>query len=325
MILDSFQEVDQWMLSLSRDGVRELVIINKKRRYQLPCYFFRCLELRKLKLGNCIIKPSLEFQGFLYLKNLSLKNIEFGANLHGTIINIPQLKKLKLFECTNVYNFKIKSTKLFVLVVISCPDATLLQLLNSKSVGLVFLKPIQGVERVNLASLLSNMPCLCILLINGYFLQFSIAENIPKWLPHPANSLELLTLYEFKFGDLFQLQGVLCILRNSPNLERLDFDNQDLENMHLDLDVKPALAYLEAFDCLHQTLNGLKTINIMDVERSRPLLLFIKLLLEHSPTLEKISIRPRETSDANEKFNFAKDVIQFPRASSKAELVYLDP
>ncbi|XP_071718605.1 F-box/FBD/LRR-repeat protein At1g13570-like [Rutidosis leptorrhynchoides] len=274
MILDSFQEVDQWMLSLSRDGVRELVIINKKRRYQLPCYFFRCLELRKLKLGNCIIKPSLEFQGFLYLKNLSLKNIEFGANLHGTIINIPQLKKLKLFECTNVYNFKIKSTKLFVLVVISCPDAT---------------------------------------------------KNIPKWLPHPANSLELLTLYEFKFGDLFQLQGVLCILRNSPNLERLDFDYQDLENMHLDLDVKPALAYLEAFDCLHQTLNGLKTINIMDVERSRPLLLFIKLLLEHSPTLEKISIRPRETSDANEKFNFAKDVIRFPRASSKAELVYLDP
>ncbi|XP_071720882.1 F-box/FBD/LRR-repeat protein At1g13570-like [Rutidosis leptorrhynchoides] len=329
MALDSFQEVDQWILSFSRDGViRELVLTNSNQRYQLPCCIFCCLELRKLKLGNCIIKPPLEFQGFIYLENLSFKNIEFGANLNGTIINLPQLKKLKLSACTNVYNFKIKSTKLFILVVIDYPDATLLQLLHSKclgAVGIAFKKPIQGVERINMSSLLSDKPCLGSLLIDGYFLQFSIAENIPKWLPHPANSLELLTLYEFKFGDLFQLQGVICILRNSPNLEQLDVDNQDLENMHLDLDVKPALAYLEASDCLDQTLNGLKTINIMDVERSRPLLLFIKLLLEHSPTLEKISIRPRETSDAHEKFNFAKDVMRFARASSKAELVYLDP
>ncbi|XP_071718588.1 F-box/FBD/LRR-repeat protein At1g13570-like [Rutidosis leptorrhynchoides] len=326
MFLDSFQEVNQWISSLARDGVRELVLTNSNQPYQLPYYFFHCLELRMLELDNCIIKPPLEFQGYLYLEKLTLRNIEFGANLHGTIINLPQLKMLKLVACTNVYNFKIKSTKLFQLVIRSCPDATLLHLLHSKCLsefGIFIKKPIQGVERVNLASLLSNMPCVGYFVIDGYFLQFSIAENIPKWLPHPTNSLKLLYLRDFKFGDLYQLQGVLCILRNSPNLRQLDVYNQDLPHVHLD--VKPALTYLEASDCLDQTLNCLKTINIMDVERSKPLLLFIKLLLEHSPTLEKISIRPHATADAQEKYNFSKDVTRFPRASSKAELHYLDP
>ncbi|XP_071721265.1 F-box/FBD/LRR-repeat protein At1g13570-like [Rutidosis leptorrhynchoides] len=328
MVLDSFQDVDQWILSLSRDDViKELVLTNLNQRYQLPCYFFRCLELRILELENCIIKPPLEFEGFLYLKDLCLKNIEFGANLHGNIINLPQLKKLKMDACTNVYNFKIKSTKLFRLVVINCPDATLLQLLHSKClsvVAIVFKNPIQGVERVDLASLLSNMPCLVGLVIDGYFLQFSIAENIPKWLPHPANNLFSLNLRDFKFGDLFQLECVLCMLRNSPNLGELNVNNQRLRNMHLD--VQPALSYLEASDCLDQTLNRLRTINMMHVERSRPLMLFVKVLLAHSPNLENISIRPNATIDANEKYNFAKeDVMRFPRASTKAELLFLDP
>ncbi|XP_071720698.1 F-box/FBD/LRR-repeat protein At1g13570-like [Rutidosis leptorrhynchoides] len=330
--LDSFQEVDQWILSLSRDGViRELILTNLNQRYQLPCYLFRCLELRKLELENCIIKPPLDFQGFLYLKDLVLRNIQFGANLHGTILNLPQLKVLKLSACTNVYNFKIKSTSLYKLTVLYCPDATLLQLLHSKclsAVGIGFILPIQGVERINLATLLSNMPCLVLFLIDGYFLEFSIAENIPKWLPHPANSLKTLSLRNFKFGDLYQLQGVLCMLRNSPNLGQLNVNNQvksGLWNVHLDLDVKPALTYLEASDCLDQTMNRLKTIEIIHVESSSPLLLFIKLLLEHSPTLEKISIQPRVTADAQEKYNFAKDVMRLPRASSKAELHYLDP
>ncbi|XP_071717759.1 F-box/FBD/LRR-repeat protein At1g13570-like [Rutidosis leptorrhynchoides] len=329
MSLDSFQEVDQWILSLSRDSViRELVLTNSNQPYQLPFYFFHCLELRILDLENCIVKLPLEFQGFMYLETLVLVNIEFGANLHGNVIGLPQLQTLQLFECTNVYNFKINSTKLSVLMVLSCPDATLLQLLHSKClamVGTTLGQPIQGVKRINLATLLSNMHyCLRSLIIDGYFLEFSIAKEIPKWLPHPVNSLKILCLMNLQFCDLDQLQCALCILRSSPNLERLEVMNfnKALEDLHLD--VKPALTYLEASDCLNQRLNRLKTINILYVESSRPLMLFIKLLLDHSPILEKILIRPRATADAYEKYNFAEDVMQFPRASSKAELLYLD-
>ncbi|XP_071711991.1 uncharacterized protein [Rutidosis leptorrhynchoides] len=156
-------------------------------------------------------------------------------------------------------------------------------------------------------------------------MEFSIAEMIPKWLPHQANSSRILCLMNLQFANLDQLQGALYILQNSPNLEQLEVINMNpaLENMHLD--VQPTLSYLEATNCLDQTLDRLKTINIFRVEISRPLLLFIKLLLDRSPTLEKISITPSLTADANEKYNFAKDVMLFPRASSKAELHYLDP
>ncbi|XP_071711990.1 F-box/FBD/LRR-repeat protein At1g13570-like isoform X1 [Rutidosis leptorrhynchoides] len=174
MALDSFQEVDQWILSLSRDGVKELFLTNSNQPYQLPFYFFHCLELRTLNLENCIFKPPLEFQGFLHLETLILKNIEFRANLHGTVIDLPQLQMLQFCECTNVLNFNIKSAKLWGLMVLNCPDATLLWLLHNKYVTMLTItlcQPIQGAERINLVNLLSNMPRLITLIIDGFLLR----------------------------------------------------------------------------------------------------------------------------------------------------------
>ncbi|CAH1441129.1 unnamed protein product [Lactuca virosa] len=91
------------------------------------------LELTKLELHKCCFKPPLEFEGFLNLEKLLLKDIDFGASLCGTKVNLPQLKKLSLFKCTNVYNFNIKATRLQELIVYVCPNAMLLRLLDSAS------------------------------------------------------------------------------------------------------------------------------------------------------------------------------------------------
>ncbi|XP_071704819.1 F-box/FBD/LRR-repeat protein At1g13570-like [Rutidosis leptorrhynchoides] len=255
MLLDIFQEVNQWILRLSRDCVRKLVLINSNQSYQLPSYLFYCSELRYLKLKNCIFKPPLEFQGFVYLEVLWLQNIAFGANLSETF---------------NVCSF--------------------LELLE-----------------------VSLLP-----------LQFSIAENIPNWLPRAADRLARLQFYNFNFSALDQLQGALFMLRNSPNLEQLSVIlGLGLRNMHLD--EKSALTYLAASESFDQSLNRLKTINMKLITGSRPLLLFIKLLLDHSPALEVLSIQLSVTCNVHEKYNFAKDVMRLPRASSKVELLFLDP
>ncbi|XP_071718678.1 F-box/LRR-repeat protein At3g26922-like [Rutidosis leptorrhynchoides] len=150
-----------------------------------------------------------------------------------------------------------------------------------------------------------------------------VAENISNLLPNKANSLKILKIVNINFGDMDQLQGALCMLRNSPNLEQLHMMNSQM-SQHLRFDVTPALRYLEASNCLGQTLIQLKTIEITRVDGSRPVLLFIKLLLAHSHTLEKLSIQPNVT-DVHQRLNIAKHVMQFPRASSKAELLYLNP
>nr|KAJ0224921.1 hypothetical protein LSAT_V11C100032650 [Lactuca sativa] len=128
--MELFQEVDQSTLLLSRKGVRELVLTNSDRYYQLTSVF-SCLELINLHLRNCFFNPPLEFEGFLHLKRLYLQNIVFRANLCGTHINFPQLNKFVLRTSTDIYNFNIKATKLQSLKIFNCSDGMLLQLLHS--------------------------------------------------------------------------------------------------------------------------------------------------------------------------------------------------
>ncbi|CAI9269033.1 unnamed protein product [Lactuca saligna] len=327
VFLDSFQEVDQFMLLLSRNSLTELIIINTNQRYELPSCVFSCLELRSLKTTNGFFNPPREFEGFLNLEELSLKHIDFGDRLCGTRINLPRLKTLTLNTCTNVYNFNIKATKLQNLFVIACPDAMLLRLLESRclfQVWIAFEKPIQdfvGVEKMTLAKMLSNFPRVRQFYIDSYFLKFFIAEKIPKLLPHTIYSLKQLRLFHYQLADLHQLHGALCLLRNSPNLETLHI----FMAMETWVDVGAASNHLESPNCLDCTLEQLQTVEMTYLEGSKPELLFIKLILAHSPSLQKFTITPSKASDVQKRLDIAMDIMQFPRASTKAKMFYLNP
>nr|GEU43809.1 putative exostosin-like protein [Tanacetum cinerariifolium] len=78
-------------------------------------------------------------------------------------------------------------------------------------------------ERIDLSRILSHLPETT--MFNSYFLKLLIAEKIPKLLPRPVNSLKSLNFIRFNFGDSDQLQGALCLLRNSPNLKKLRIIN----------------------------------------------------------------------------------------------------
>ncbi|KAJ0792915.1 putative F-box domain, leucine-rich repeat domain superfamily, F-box-like domain superfamily [Helianthus annuus] len=204
IVLDSFQEVDLWMLILSRNNVTELHIVNFNQFYQIPTSVFSCRELRVLGLYRCILKPPLEFQGFPNLEIISLLCVNFGASLGGTVINLPQLKRFKLFSCVNVNNFNIKAEKLQYLRVTSCPDANamVLQLLHSEHLNAVYIclsKSVKDFMQVKRFSFT----------IDGYFLKILAVEKFPNSLPHVVQCLEELEFTSFSFGDLNQLQGAL--------------------------------------------------------------------------------------------------------------------
>ncbi|KAJ0792913.1 putative F-box domain, leucine-rich repeat domain superfamily, F-box-like domain superfamily [Helianthus annuus] len=176
IFLDSFQEVDQWMLLLARNNLRVLDFRNSNRIYQIPSSVFSCLELRVLGLRGCIFNPPLEFKGFPNLQDINLQKVNFGGNLGGTVINLPQLKNLSLHTCVNVNNFNIMAVNLQHLLVFGCPDAMLLRLLHSKRLSAVHIclgKSMQAlqVERYSLARMLSKLPKLVTFNIDGYFLK----------------------------------------------------------------------------------------------------------------------------------------------------------
>ncbi|KAL4561336.1 hypothetical protein LXL04_033500 [Taraxacum kok-saghyz] len=329
MFLDSFQEIDQFMLLLSRN------------------------ELRKLELKKCFLNPPLEFKGFPNLEQLLLYDIGFGATMCGTEISLPQLTRLLLKTCTNVYNFNIKATKLETLVVANCPDTMLLRLSDTPflTVALIcFQKPIKDfvrIEKMNLWRILSNLSRVREFRMDNHFLkvyilglmpkkhytlvknvnnltfisQFLFAEKIQKLLPHTIYSLKNLVLFHFQLSNVDQLFDTLCLLRSSPNLEML----QMYMKVVSPVDERPASNHLEPPNCLDYTLNQLQTVEIIHLNGSRPELLFIKLLLAHSPSLDKFTMRPNRASYVQKRLDIAKDVLQFPRASTNAKIFCLDP
>ncbi|KAJ9558818.1 hypothetical protein OSB04_013432 [Centaurea solstitialis] len=327
--LDSFQEVHQMMLLVSRKSVVELTLTNSNGCYELPSCISSCSKLKKLQLENFIIKPLLKFDVFFNLEDLRLRNIDFGANSCGSLITLPQLRRLLLETCTNVHNFNIKADNLHTLAVDSCPDAMFLRLLDApclNTVGICFPKPLKDfvpVERMNLTMLLSNLPEVEVLIVDGYFLKYLSADEIPKWLPCAVDTLIHLHFIDVDFSDLDQLHGALCLLRNSPNLETLWMVHPPIV---MDYDVGPASNLLETADCLDQTLNELYDVEIESFEGSRPNLLFIKLLLAHTPSLEELTIKPCGTCYAHQRLDeIAMDVSRFPRASPEAEVIFLNP
>lgn len=176
--LDGFQEIDQWVLFLSRNSVREFFLVNSYRRYEVPSYLFSCLELRKLHLDNCTLKPLLEFHKLPNLEYLYLKNIDFGDNLGTRVIDLPRLKRLILFSCTNAYNFNIKATKLQDLIVWACPGATFFRLIDQSrcltTCIICSYEPIQGsaqVEKMSLTQMLSKFPNITYFYISGNFVK----------------------------------------------------------------------------------------------------------------------------------------------------------
>ncbi|KAJ9558784.1 hypothetical protein OSB04_013398 [Centaurea solstitialis] len=319
--IDSFQEVDQWIMFFSRNIVRELIFTNSDQPYELLNDVFSCSRLTRLHLENCIFMPPPHFEGFPNLYDLSLENVDFRANSCGTTVSLPRLRWLTLFKCRYDFDFNIKARNLELLVVTACFDAILLRLMDStprlSMVVIYFWKAIEDcvqLEGMNLTRMLSILPKLRFLTMDGHFLK------VPKWLPGAINSLSYLWLVDFQLSDLDQLHGALCLLRNSRNLENLRMDSTKHAVMHYD--VGPASDHLESPDCLDQTLNQLRDVEITTLKGSRPELLFIKLLLAHSPSLDKMTIQSSGTIDASKTLNIVKDVMQFPRASPKAEIIY---
>ncbi|MFS7906662.1 hypothetical protein Hanom_Chr01g00061881 [Helianthus anomalus] len=93
----------------------------------------------------------------------------------------------------------------------------------------------------------SNLPNIVSVTIDGYFLKVLAAEKFPNRLPHAVKCLSQLEFQRFSSGDLDQVQGALCMLRNSPNLETLHMTHMQ---MGPDADLELTSKYFESHDSL---------------------------------------------------------------------------
>ncbi|KAA8529277.1 hypothetical protein F0562_033924 [Nyssa sinensis] len=170
------------------------------------------------------------------------------------------------------------------------------------------------------------------------FLIDSILERMPirdaartcilsrKWSPSLTDVRVALCrkVEHSKHGESFNL---VEFLGNLPKIVRLCCDGFFLKFLAAgssDNAMEPILNYLEAPDCMDQTLDHLQTVQIGSMKGLKAELFFIKLILAHSPLLEMMFVEYSGEIDTNEGFRISRELMRFSRASPKAEIIYLD-
>ncbi|KAM7506449.1 hypothetical protein LguiA_016902 [Lonicera macranthoides] len=81
--------------------------------------------------------------------------------------------------------------------------------------------------------------------------------------------------------------------------------------------------YMEAEGNSNLRLNRLQTMILHYFNGLKAEVLFTKLLLSHFPSLGRMVIENRSGIDAKEGLRISTELMQFPRASTKAQIVYL--
>lgn len=96
--LQSCPDIDQWILFLSRNDIKELVLeLGEGEWFRVPSCLFKCKKLTRMELFRCELDPPPSFTGFLCLKSLNLHQVIIAPEaIESLISSCPLLESLAL-------------------------------------------------------------------------------------------------------------------------------------------------------------------------------------------------------------------------------------
>ncbi|WJX16044.1 hypothetical protein P8452_06126 [Trifolium repens] len=324
-------DIDRWILHLTRRSIKELVLeVYTDEQYNIPWCLFSCRSLHHLKLKWCCLEPPMTFEGFRNLKSIDLMLVTVTQEAFENLIsNCPLLEELKLTEVDGLdqINIHAPNLKLFEIVGefegISFDDtfqlATILidswTDLNSETNK----SRLHG-SSSNMLKFFDHRPHIQSLEIGSYFLKYLAAGVLPLKLPTPCIHISFLSL-SINFDDLNEISAALCLLRSSPNLQKLEIFARMIEVHNVPL--TPATYCWE--DIFSGPVMPLRVRHVRidgnGISGTKSELDFIKYLLLYSPVLEKMTVKPF----ANVVPELMKALMRFKRASVEAEVIWEDP
>nr|GMD60063.1 F-box/FBD/LRR-repeat protein At1g13570-like [Ipomoea batatas]GMD60064.1 F-box/FBD/LRR-repeat protein At1g13570-like [Ipomoea batatas] len=323
-----YPNIDLWILYLSRNGLREFTVENSSRHlYTLPSYVFLCQELIELELSNCIFKqPCGTIRSFQNLKVLFLIEVAFKPEVSASIFTASKLKTLHIEKCSGMdhLNFDGCSPSLSSLILYKNHGVTLSCFMNCKSITyakLVFPMEVKSFgpgKRINLASLFKHWPLISNLFLDGYHLKLLAADSITSTLPVKVNYLRDLTVYGISFTNLVEISCILCLLHSSPRVHSLEIL---MSVLTVSADNNLVLKYLQERSCMGEDINSLRDLKMKYFQGSRAEMLFVKLILACCPALERVTFVDKEV-EPSEVSNILKELVVFPRASRKAQIIF---
>ncbi|XP_035542587.1 F-box/FBD/LRR-repeat protein At1g13570-like isoform X2 [Juglans regia] len=315
-------EIKHLISFLARNDIQDLTLCFSSSDWsrgspKLLETIFACLQLRHLHLSYCLFDPPPTFEGFDNLISIEFQDVPFEVDILKTFIcKCPLLERLTLKGCFYIGNLDIDAPKLKFLYIHARWHATFLP-------SNAYRKALKNSETSVIIGFFRSLPVIESLNVGYQCWQFLAAGNVPDRLPANLKYLKTLELPALRFEFLREFSCALCLIRSSPNLQKLRLGVGYTKSDTAD-NVKTVDKFVESQDFSDISLNKLREVEMQINDFSKPEMEFVKLLLVKSPLLETMHIRQRD-GDFYNGYRILKEVTRFRRASSTAEIIYFGP
>ncbi|CAK8569936.1 unnamed protein product [Lathyrus sativus] len=327
--------LDNWILYLTRRSIKELELeVWNGQPYKLPCCLFSCQSLHRLELYLCWINPPSTFKGFRNLKILRLDDVSITQDaLENLISGCPLLEDLTLAFLDSFTQAIIRAPNLKIFGIFHIVGDELESIIFENTFQLIkvtldlnkYLNIESNQSRSdgcsnNLLNFFSHLPHLQSLEIHSCFLKYLAAAGVvPVKLPTSCTNLSYLRL-SIRFKYLKEISAVLCLLRSSPNLRKIElYETEDEDEEDRGAALLPQVSYRRKDVFSRPTIPlGVRHVRIVDISGTRSELALIKYLLLYSPLLEQMYVKP----SINVKPELVTKLNSLKRASKQVEVIY---
>ncbi|CAO2828447.1 unnamed protein product [Amaranthus hypochondriacus] len=328
-ILQSCPDIDQWLLVLLRNDVRELTLEfgGDGEWFRVPSCLFSYTKLTLLELCRCELDPPPGFKGFSCLRTLTLNQVlVVPESIESLISNCPLLESLTLSYYDGL-DLNINAPNLKYICLEGEFKEICLQhtpLLEVVSISLYMnideiQEHFEQSSGCNFVKFLGDVPNLEKLIGHVYFTKY-LSIGIEQWTPRFTYShLKIIELYQVSFEDMKELLVVLRLITNSPNLHELHISGSSNTNVAQEASNLDFWETECPSDC---KFNRLKIVKMTDMSGVPHEMELIKILLGNSPVLEKLSIAPC-IYVSEFKVDLLVELVRFRRASPRAEIVFI--
>ncbi|XP_051122385.1 F-box/FBD/LRR-repeat protein At1g13570 [Andrographis paniculata] len=325
--LETSPDIDQWMLFISRKDVKELVLeLGEGEWFRAPSSIFSCKNLTRLELVRCELNPPVHFKGFLFLKYLNLQQVLIPPeDIEYLISSCPLLESLTLSYFDSLELTVSAPNLKFLILEGEFKDLCLINtpLLVAISVAMYMTDDIaehfEQSSSCNFDKFLGGVPKLERLIGHIYFTKYLSIGNSERHNRITYHNLKFVELYQVSFDDWKEVLVVLQLIVNSPNLEVLQISGSSNPSAAVE---SPDFAMWEEKISCGNKLNSLRTVKLSEVCGVPLEMKFIKFLLEHSHSLEEMSITPSLYATQG-KLNMLIDLVSFRRASPRASITFI--
>ncbi|CAM8906836.1 unnamed protein product [Rhodiola kirilowii] len=313
-----------WMHFISRKEVKELTI-QAHAEIKLPSYNFNCSELQSLIIAvtRLDLHPPQDFGGFCNLRILGLLGVLDGTQISNLVSKCPLLERLVISRVADGDTLVIDAPRLLSLCC-EFPLNTYLKLKNVRRVTSISLSLSLRIGRLGTSTMkfrdlfdifcsvpnVVNVTLSCLHAIND------MPHDYPTSLPTTLHNLRCITLLEIDISSPQCILFILCILRSSPNLLKLNLEihpsaiiREEAALQVLDMQIKKP-----------QTLNNLLIVKIKGLSGSKVEIMFINLILSCTPVLKTMYLTGNIVKEAE--FTLMSELLKCKRPSPQGQVMY---